>query len=69
MARPTKGNELPRIDVLGLGLEEAVLVLNGCSETGCADCLTCGRPIEECYAEHPRLHKAGARYHERRRHG
>ena len=33
--------------------------LDGCKEQGRETCLDCPVPLEECPAEHPRLHKGG----------
>lgn len=50
-----------REDYLGLGKAEAVVIYDGCPETGRKTCAGCDRPLDLCYAENPRLGKGGRR--------
>jgi hypothetical protein len=53
----TKEHE--RIDILGLGKGEKILILNGCSKYPDRICTECTEEAENCLALHPRLHKGG----------
>ena len=57
MGRPTK--EESKKHPLSGQLNGEVPWLDGCKEHGRDTCLDCPVPLQDCPAEHPRLHKGG----------